>query len=311
MRISPLSHAAGFFLVGLAGCAASQTVDSTALIPSYGKDDIQQAKLFVSDFYASQVIVYPAHLQNPAPISVISSGVSNPYNLAVDATGKLYVQNNNNTITEYPKGHSAPIKTLTEPPAGPGGLGTGICVTVGRNGTVYAADHYAGQVYEFAHGSMTPTTTLYVSEAFGLALDSRNDLYVGWSNSSSGAAGHVMRFKPGSSIGHDLGITVKLSGGLAVDSNDHLLVGDQGQSLIDIFKLGATKPYRMIDTAPNPPYQFALDRGERHLYLISGTPAEVYVYDYATGAPAWTITQGLPGPAGYAMGVALRPSAKQ
>jgi hypothetical protein len=45
--------------------------------------------------------------------------------------------------------------------------------------------------------------------------------------------------------------------------------------------------------------------------LISGTPAEVYVYDYATGGPAWTITQGLPGPAGYAMGVAVRPSAKQ
>jgi hypothetical protein len=99
-----LSPAAGIFLVGLAGCAASQTINPTALIPSYGKYDIRQAKLF----------------------GVISSGISDPYNLAVDATSTLYVQNNNNTVTEYPKGHSQPIKTLTEPPAGPGGLRTNL-----------------------------------------------------------------------------------------------------------------------------------------------------------------------------------------
>jgi hypothetical protein len=151
------------------------------------------------------------------------------------------VQNNNNTVTEYPKGHVRPAKTLTEPPAGPGGLGTGICVTVGTDGTVYAVDHYAGQVYEFANGSTTPTTTLYVNEEY-------------------------------------------------------------------VFEPGAPKPYRAIDTAPNPPYQFAFDRDERYLYFISGTPAEAYVYNYKTAAVAWTVAQGLPGASGYAMSVAVRPA---
>jgi DNA-binding beta-propeller fold protein YncE len=137
-------------------------------------------------------------------------------------------------------------------------------------------DQRVSQGVEFADGSTNPTTTLPVNEA-------------------------------GSTKGHDLGITVALSGGLAVDSNNDLLVGDQGNSVIDIFKHGAKTPFRAIDTSPAYPYQFALDRGNKYLYVVSGTPAEVYIYDYATGALAWTVTQGLPGASGYAEGVALRP----
>jgi hypothetical protein len=262
--------------------------------------------LFVSNFYAAEVVIYPADVQNPEPAGTITDGVSDPYNLAVDGAGTLYVQNNNNTITEYPEGASEPSKTLTEPKVG---YGTGITVTVGTDGTVYAADHLAGQVYEFTNGSESPSTTLYVSEAFGLALDRHNNLYVSWANQSSGAAGHVMKFKPGATTGKDLGITVKYQGGLAIDSHDDLLVGDQGNQLIDIFKKGATTPFRTIATSPYYPYQFAFDRKERYLYLVSGTPAAAYVYDYKSGKLAWTDSQGLKG-SGYAEGVALRPAAK-
>lgn len=260
------------------------------------------ARLYVADSNASKILIYPAHASNPSPVGAITDGVSYPYNLAVDRSGTLYVQNNNNTVTEYRKGSKTPSKTLTEPKVG---YGTGVCVTVGDDGTAYAADHLAGQVYEYKNGSTTPSTTLFVSEAFGLALDSKNNLYVGWSPSSSGGPGHVMKFKPGSRTGHDLGITVKYSGGLAVDQHDDLLVGDQGNNVIDIFKRGATKPFRSIDTSPAYPYQFAFDRAERYVYLVSGPPA-VYVYDYATGSLARKVTRGL-APSGSAAGVALSP----
>jgi hypothetical protein len=309
-RLPTVATAAAALLLN--ACAASGSLGNYVSSPlSAARPTASGGKLFVSDFYASKIVIYPAHQSNPAPTGEITSGVSYPYNLAVDDAGTLYVQNNNNTIAEYPKGASVPSKTLEEPPAGPGDLGTGICVTVGRDGTVYAADHYAGQVYEFAGASTTPTTTLHVSEAFGLALDKENDLYVGWSNSSSGAAGHVMEFKPGDTTGHDLGISVALSGGLAVDSDNHLLVGDQGNDVVDVFKRKASEPFRTIDTSPNAPYQFAFDHAGNNLYLVSGTPAEVYVYDYATGALGWTVTDGLPGSSGYAEGVAVRRAEKQ
>jgi hypothetical protein len=297
----------GGLLAGFTGCSSTPSASAGApVLPSFN-ELAGGGKLFVSNFYASEIVIYPAHVQDPSPIGTISNSVSNPYNLAVDRAGTLYVQNNNNTITEYPKGSTSPSKTLTEPKDG---YGTGICVTVGDDGTVYAADHLAGQVYEFKNGGTTPSITLNVSEAFGLALDSKNNLYVGWSSSSSGGPGHVMKFKPGATTGHDLGITVKYSGGLAVDKHDNLLVGDQGNLVIDIFKRGASTPFRTIDTSPAYPYQFAFDRAEQYVYLVSGTPAEVYVYGYASGSLAWTVTQGL-SPSGYAEGVALSPAAAQ
>lgn len=296
-------------LLGTASCASVSPGSGSTLLPLFRatSDARSNDRLFVSDLYASQILIYPAHVQNPAPIGRISQGVSYPYNLAVDQTGTLYVQNNDNLITEYPRGSTKPRKTLMEPP---GRSGIGVCVTVGGDGTVYAADFFLGQVYEFAGGSRTPTKTLTVTGAFGLALDRENDLFVGWSSGSRGP-GHVMEFKPGSSSGHDLGITVRISGGLAVDSSDDLLVGDQGAQVVDIFRPGATKPFRTINTAPNYPYQFAFDRREAHVYLVSGNPAAVYVYDYATGKLAWTVTRGLPGGSGYAEGVAVRPAAAQ
>jgi DNA-binding beta-propeller fold protein YncE len=106
----------------------------------------------------------------------------------------------------------------------------------------------------------------------------------------------------------DDGIQVTLGGGLNVDQHDNLLVGDQGSLVIDIFKQGATTPFRQITTAPNYPYQFAFSHDERHVYLVSGQPAAVYVYAYGSGKLLWTDTQGL-SPSGYALGVAVRPAA--
>jgi hypothetical protein len=307
MMIARIAIVAAGILIGLAGCASlppSNSLTPSTLSPLAAKS----GDLFVSDFYQSEILIYPSGVHNPSPSGSITAGISYPYNLAVGKNGTLYVQNNNNTVTEYPQGQTTPSRTLHEPTVG---YGTGICVTVGSDGMVYTADHLAGQVYEFKKGKTEPTRTLDVSEAFGLALDPQNDLYVGWSNSSSGASGHVKEFKSGSKSGQDLGITVKYSGGLAVDKQNDLLVGDQGNQVIDIFKQGATTPFRTLDVSPYYPYQFALDRNDQYLYLVSGTPAAVYVYHYASGKLAWKDKQGLPGSQGYAEGVALFPPQPQ
>ncbi|HXW77634.1 MAG TPA: hypothetical protein VEJ20_09500, partial [Candidatus Eremiobacteraceae bacterium] len=138
-------------------------------------------KVFVSNFYRSEIDVYPAHRQNAAPVAVIHDGVSAPYNLAIDASGRLFVPNNNDTISIYLPGQTTPSKTLIEPVAGPGGLGVGVNVAVGAGDTVISVDHYASQVYEYLDGATNPTYEYEVDQAFGLAVDSRNDFYVGYS----------------------------------------------------------------------------------------------------------------------------------
>lgn len=190
---------AAFLLAGglpaaLEGCASPAGTNSIASVVHLSVKAKSAGDLFVSNFYASEILIYPANAKNPEPAGSITDGVSSPYNLAVDRAGTLYVQNNNNTISEYPMGASDPSKTLTEPKEG--------------------------------YGSSVSRSTAETT--------------------SSGEGGRVMKFKPGATSGKDLGIDVETQGGIAIDSHDNLLVDDQGNRVIEIFKKGAKTPFRAI-----------------------------------------------------------------
>jgi hypothetical protein len=315
------------FLAALAGCAialswgcsgGSGTVSSVSR-PSTGAfgDTIARPSgpsstntgdglLYVDNFYPMTIEVYRSGVSNPAPLYTISKGLSNSYNLAVDRAGTLYVEGNNNTITEFPKGKTSPSKVLHEPAIG---YGTGVFVVVGDEGTVYSVDHYNSVIYEFAHGSRKPTSSISIPHPIGIALDRENDLYTDYLLADGNYG--VMKFKPGQTTGHDLGIQLATPGGIGFDKDDNLLLGDEGPApAIYIYKKGAKTPFRQIDTAPSYPYQFAFDRTQEHLYLVGfaeGAPP-VTVYDYATGSVDWTVTQGF-NSQDYATGVALSPAA--
>lgn len=257
------------------------------------------SELLVADYPSSTVLIYPAGVRHPAPIGKISDGVLNPYNIAVDQHGTLYVQNGNNTITEYRKDRKTVSKTLKEL----GSQRTCTMVVVGSDGTVYSANDE--EVFEFAGGSTTPTKILPVPHASGLAVNSKNDLFVGWDAGVMGNGG-VYKFKLGSDV-KKVRLSNIYADSLAVDSHDNLLVGPIH---IYIYKPGSKTFFRQIHNAHYPPNQFALDSHEKYLYVaIQGkTLPEVTVYDYATGELAWTVKKGL---SPYASGVALRPAAPQ
>jgi hypothetical protein len=296
----------------LAGCGGSQTssTGNASLVPdtvssnlanSAANDLTRHSRLFVADNTTSQIVIYPADVHNPQPIGSISSGVYEPYDLAVDQKGTLYVQNGNNTITEYRRGQKSVSKTLTEP-CGPSYTATSL--TVGSDGTVYAGN--SAEVFEFAGGSTEPTKTLVVpDDAFSLAIDSKNDLFVSWSvpfNNDS-----VVKFKPSSKVYKT--VLFGQSGILAVDLHDNLLVGQVGE--IAIYKPGSKTPFRKIHTAGGgkDATQFAFDSDEKYLYLASFNAGKVYVYNYKTGKRAWAVSKDLLG--SNPSGVALLPAASQ
>jgi hypothetical protein len=87
------------------------------------------------------------------------------------------------------------------------------------------------------------------------------------------------------------------------------LAGDAAAQTIGVYKPGATKPFRTIETAPCAPYQFNFDRAGKNLYVACGTPAGIEIFDYATGSPNGTVSQGLSG-FGYTLGVTLDAASK-
>jgi len=276
---------------------------------SASNDLADESRLFVADNAASQIVIYAADAQNPHPIGRISSGVHSPYNLAVDQYGTLYVQNGNNTITEYNKGQKIVSKTLSEP-----GRYTATALTVGNDGTVYAGSSGLGKVFEFAAGSTKPTETLDCCRSYfmSLALDSKNDLFVSWNDDLQCCDG-VERFKPGRKVGKSILGDVG-AGAIAFDLHDNLLVGEGNN--IAIYKPDGKTPFRKIHIGGwGDDGQLAFDSDETYLYLPScRVPGcgrgEVNVYDYKTGKLAWTLWKGLRGGA-YGNGVALWPAAPQ
>jgi hypothetical protein len=194
-------------------------------------------------------------------------------------------------VTVYPKGSVSPSKTLT-------GAGvTVLDVVVGKDGTVYASDFnegFDGHVFEYANGSTTPTTTITLSGyPEGLALDSSNNLYVAYQKTNS--AGTVLKFKPGSTRSHDLGLPIVLVGGATIDSRGDLLVADQSNPNphVDVFPPGAKTPSQTIGGFPLV-LDIALNHDNAHLYVTQNqNPAVVYEVSYPGGTILKQITKSL------------------
>jgi hypothetical protein len=301
-------------LAGLSACAGG-TQSSQATIPTAGAAERGRIAAglparvsstgtdFVSDFENEQVVLYPAGQSNPTPIGTISTAPASPYQLAVDKHGTLYVQTNSNTILEYPPGATSPSVTLVEPPEKM--YGTGVTVAVGDDGTVYAADLYGGDVFEFPKGATRPQTTIPLSGSFGLAVDKKNTLFISSNPGDTGGSGLVWYLPSGSTQYKSTNIKIQEIGGLAV-SKSHLLVGDQGAQTITVYNEKSYKLERTISVAPNYPYQFALDHTGTDLYVAGPTGGGIVIYDFASGTQIGTITQGL---GSATEGVAVSPPA--
>jgi hypothetical protein len=242
--------------------------------------------LFVADEAKNVVDIFPKN-HAVAPIGTVSNGVSSPDGLAVDRSSNLYVTNlGNSTVSVYaPPYTSGPMVTYSQ------GLSDPVAVAVGRDGTVYVSNFSSGEVVEYPPNSATPSLTITIPNAFteGVALDSKNRLYVGF-NGPSGP-GDVMEFLPGSSSGTDLGTVVGFCGGVAIDSSGDLLVTDQygNPPAVDVFPPGTTSPAQVIANGFYDPYGIAL-RGKKMLFVVDSSPEQdVQQVSYPAGVTLNTI----------------------
>jgi hypothetical protein len=284
--------------------ATSHSVNAASLNSGWLSDRAKAATqlLFVADQAGQTVYIFPQGKKNPAPIGAIKTGVLAPDGIFVDRHGALFVCNfGAGTITVNPRGKTSPSKTLTGAGSAP------IDVVVGLDGTVYVADFNVGQnghVFEYAHGSTTPTTTInFTAFPEGLALDHANNLYVAYQKTPNAAT--VLKFAPGSSHGKDLRLPIVLVGGATIDSHDNLLVADQSNPSphIDVFPPGAHHPSKEIHGFPLA-FDIALNHANTRLYVTQPqNPAVVFEVSY----PAGVILQQITNTISTAYGVATSP----
>jgi hypothetical protein len=302
-------------LAAFAGCASGQSSQGVALTPA-GSSDLRvmaahlpaqkaqpehrtggwlspavtsgQHVIYVSDFLANVVQIYPTTGSNPAPIGQITDGISGPMGSFVDAHGDLFTSNTTNfTVTMYPKGSLNWTLRYT-------GLQYPTNVTVGGDGTVYIADISGNKVFEYAKGSTRPKRIISVTTPQGVALDAQNNLYVSYNTGAHGGGpGAVNEYAPHSTTGTTLAAQISWAAGDAIDGSGNLVVADQSTAQVEIFAPGASSPTRVITTGLEDPFRLAFDKTFKHLYVADPEASAVFVYNYATGALTKTITNSL------------------
>jgi sugar lactone lactonase YvrE len=203
-----------------------------------------------------------------APVRRITNRVAYPSGIFVDPYDNLYVADGTGSghdhVTMY--NNEGKLVRIYR------GLESAVDVVVGRDGTVYAADCDGRRVLEYAPNSTKLIRTLElpgVGCVASLALDSKNDLYVGFTLKVSMGWSQVRRYAPGSMRGVDLlpRKTVFLIGGIGIDKSGDLVVVNYGA--IDVFKEPKKPPVRIINTGQQLPSSFAWSRDQSAMYVSS------------------------------------------
>jgi hypothetical protein len=165
--LNPKSYLAAAALTIVAGCSGA--TGQTSLLPTVHPQKIAQHHVasgstalyvYVSNRTAqgsSELLVYNAGSQNPAPIRTVKKNLIDAGGIAVDASGNVYVANGSGgNVLEYAPGGASLVKTYSQ------GLADPSAVTV-ANGTLYVADRgsasngYAQQVIEYPVGNPNPS----------------------------------------------------------------------------------------------------------------------------------------------------------
>ncbi len=258
--------------------------------------------IYVSDFLANDVEIYPAKGSNPKPIGEITDGIDGPEGSFVDKHGDLFVTNvTNQTVTMYKKGSTTYSLQYT-------GFAYPTNVTVDAKGTVYVADLVGEKVVEFSKGSTRPKLTIDISYPQGVAIDSNDNLYVEYNaGAHGGGPGDVNEFAPGSSSGENLNLPIVWGAGDAIDGKNDIVTADQGSgsgnAAVYVFPQGATEPSETIDQGMEDPFRIAFDKPFKHLYVADPEVNALLVYSYPAGKLVNSITNGL----SSVYGVALYP----
>jgi hypothetical protein len=247
--------------------------------------------IYVSDFTGNAVEIYSAAGSGQSPIGEITDGISGPEGNCVDAHGDLWVTNvTNQTVTMYPHGNTTYKLQYT-------GFAYPTAVAAGKNGWVYVSDLVGEKVVEFPKNSTRSKVTISITYPQGVALDSKNNLYVEYNTGAHGGGpGDVDEFAPKSTKGDDLGLPIVWGAGDAIDGKSDVVVADQGSgsnAAVYVFPPGSTKPSETITQGMEDPFRIAFDKPFKHLYVADPEVNALLVYDYSSGTLVNTITSGL------------------
>jgi sugar lactone lactonase YvrE len=292
-------------IVGLTLLATSATEAHVARRAGVftGQADRHHPWLYVSSDRNNVVTAYDLGIVGAPLVRTITQGIKTPGGMALDASGNLYVANENGDVTVYSPGSNAPSFTI-------GGVNRPQDVAIDSAGDVWVCNR-GGQpgIYEFLPGQTTPSehiTGSLIQTPNQMAFDASGTLYIG--DDSTG----VYYLSPGAQTVTQLNLQgfQKDESGLAIDPIDgSLFLSNAVQSpyYVTRFAPGATMPdaKRGVNFGGLDFLAVGAIRGHEHLFVPDSLGNVIYVFKPNLDGNPGVITTAS---GDVAVGVAFKPA---
>jgi len=197
------------------------------------------------------------------PVAV-GSGFLQPFGVAVDATGNLYVADNSssaNAIYKIPAGGGSPVALAT-------GLSQPGGVAVDGAGNVYFTEYGSGALSELVGGAGAPVPLASsLNGPYGVAVDATGNLFVASFNDAT-----VYKIPAGGGAPVAFGSGYSQPVGVTIDASGNVLVADYGNSTVKRFNASGSSS-TALGSGFNHPTGVAVDGG-----------GNIYIADYLNGA---------------------------
>lgn len=252
--------------------------------------------------YVTAIGVSPQVIFAPGTQSVLGGGFSQPYGVATDSSGNLYIADQaNNAVKKIPAGCTSSSCVIVIG----GGFSSPYGVAVDGAGNVLVADNGNNAVKRIPRGctsSSCVTTVAPVGAPAGIAVDGLGNIYV-----TDAGDGIVIEIPQGCLAGT---CTVSLGGGwsnpfgLATDGNGNLFVADEGNASVKELAITclSSSCVNLIGGAIGAPYGLAVDASGN---LFVGDQGSTSIRKIPSGCASASCVSTLNGTFAQPFGLAL------
>ena len=225
--------------------------------------------------------------------TLVSTGLSNPYGVAVDGAGNVYIADSfHSAIKEWVVTNGA-VTTLVST-----GLSNPFGVAVDSGENIYIADSFHSAIKEWAPAGSNTTALVSsgLNTPYGLAVGGTGNIYIADTFNNA-----IKEWTPANNNVATL-VSSGLSNpfGIAVDCAGNVYIADSSHNAIKEWMLANNNINTLVASGLSNPYGVAVD-GSGNVYIVDASHNSIKKWMPANNNVATLISSGLSNPFGVAV----------